>query len=59
MKDKIDAFWFLEQPSGYISGTDLEHTTLGVLAASIHISTTIRPTCCTTSTMSSMASPMG
>jgi hypothetical protein len=31
MKDKIDAFWFLEQPSGYISGTDLEQYDTGRL----------------------------
>ena len=31
MKDKIDAFWFLEPPSGYISGTDLEQYDTGRL----------------------------
>ena len=59
MKDKIDAFWFLEQPSGYISGTDLEQYDTGRLGCVNTHFDHDKATCCTTSTMSSMASPMG
>jgi hypothetical protein len=60
MKDKIDAFWFLEQPSGYFSGTDLEQYDSGRLGClNTHFDTGKGPRAVQPGTMSSMASPMG
>ena len=56
--EQVEVFWFSEQPNGYVTDEDLNKYDSGRLGFPNTYFDPRRPTCCTTSTMSSMPSPM-
>ena len=57
-KDKVEVYWFSEQPNGYINDELLDQYDSGRLGFPTPISTRKRPTYSTTSTTSSTPWPM-
>ena len=57
-KDKVEVYWFSEQPNGYVGAEEIEGSDSGACGSPTLTSIRRRPTSSTTSTMSSMPTPM-
>ena len=57
-QEKVEIYWFSEQPNGYVTEDDIAPYPSGKLDFPTPISILRRPTYCITSTTSSMPSPM-